>query len=436
VTLGSIPLVARVKDLLAQFEKSQFLSAERMAAAQRARLAPLLRHAHATTAFYPAHWGAAYAADGSAFARLPLLRRRDLQERYADIRSRALPAEHGRTEEGRTSGSSGTPVRVLKTEVTALYWRALTLREHLWHQRDFSGKLAVIRRHAGGKSGRNWGSSTQGLVATGPAVGLEPSAPLDAQLDWLAREAPAYLLTYPSLVGELARRALSRGLRLPSLKGVRTLGELLPQEVREACREAWGVGITDSYSSEELGYLALQCPSAEHYHVQSESVLLEVLDEDGRPCAPGRVGRVVVTALHNYATPLVRYELGDYAEVGAPCACGRGLPVLRRIVGRTRNMFVTAAGERFWPSFGSRSLGKVAPILQHQFVQKAHDLLEARLVTATPLGAEQEEELRKLILRELPAGVRVKFAYPARIERSAGGKFEDFKSEVAAQVAS
>jgi len=423
---------ARVKDLVAQLEKSQWLPPERMAQAQLARLAPLLSHAHATTGFYAAHWGKAFEGKSTALERIPLLRRRDLQERYDDICSRALPPAHGKTQEGRTSGSSGMPVRVLKTELTGTYWRALTLREHLWHKRDFSGKLAVIRRRAGDRSSSNWGTATHGLVATGPAVGFEPSAPLDAQLDWLTREDPAYLLTYPSLAGELARRSLARGLRLPSLKGVRTLGELLPPETREACREAWGVGVTDSYSCEELGYLALQCPGREHYHVQSEAVILEVLDDAGRPCKPGAVGRVVATALHNYATPLVRYELGDYAEVGEPCACGRGLPVLRRIVGRTRNMFVTAGGERFWPSFGSRSLNQVAPIVQHQFVQKAHDLVEARLVTGAPLGPGQEEALRQLILRQLPAGVRVEFAYPASIERSAGGKFEDFKSELAA----
>jgi phenylacetate-coenzyme A ligase PaaK-like adenylate-forming protein len=425
------PQAARVKDLVAQLEKSQWLPPERMAQAQLARLAPLLRHAHATTAFYPVHWGKAFDGKSAALERLPVLRRRDLQERYDDIRSRAVPAAHGKTAEGRTSGSSGMPVRVQKTELTGIYWRAFTLREHLWHRRDFSGKLAVIRRRAGDKSSGNWGSATLGLVATGPAVGFEPSAPLDAQLDWLAREDPAYLLTYPSLAGELARRALARGLRLPSLKGVRTLGELLPPETREACREAWGVGVTDSYSCEELGYLALQCPEREHYHVQSEAVILEVLDDAGRPCMAGSVGRVVATALHNYATPLVRYELGDYAEVGESCGCGRGLPVLRRIVGRTRNMFVTASGERFWPSFGSRSLSEVAPIVQHQFVQKAHDLVEARLVTGSPLSAGQEEALRQRILRQLPAGVRVEFSYPARIERSAGGKFEDFKSELA-----
>ncbi|MCW5606054.1 MAG: hypothetical protein KIT18_16045, partial [Burkholderiales bacterium] len=141
---------------------------------------------------------------------------------------------------------------------------------------------------------------------------------------------------------------------------------------------------------------------------------------------------IVVTALHNFAMPLVRYEIGDYAEVGPPCPCGRGLPVLKRIIGRARNMLVTRDGKRLWPAFGSRRLAQIAPVLQHQFVQKSHDMMEARLVTVSPLTPEQERELRDHILSRLPAGFSVRFAYCESIPRSAGGKFEDFISEVVA----
>src|SRR6185295_14515719 len=99
----------------------------------------------------------------------------------------------------------------------------------------------------------------------------------------------------------------------------------------------WGVGVVDVYSSEECGQIALQCPEHEQYHVQSESVLVEVLDDEGRPCAPGTIGRVVLTTLQNFAMPLIRYDIGDFAEPGPACPCGRALPVLTRIVGRVRN---------------------------------------------------------------------------------------------------
>jgi phenylacetate-CoA ligase len=135
---------------------------------------------------------------------------------------------------------------------------------------------------------------------------------------------------------------------------------------------------------------------------------------------------VVVTALHNFAMPLLRYELGDYAVAGAPCRCGRGLPVLQRILGRVRNMLRLAGGERYWPMLGTRGFAHLAPVLQHQFVQTACDRLELRIVAARPLTSGEEAALREHVTRRLPAPMQVDIRCCADIPRSAGGKFEDF----------
>ncbi len=173
---------------------------------------------------------------------------------------------------------------------------------------------------------------------------------VDDQLAWLVRERPDYLLTHPTILDRLLRHSAETGVKPAGLKQVLTLSEILPPGLRDLCHELWGASIRDTYSSREVGYLALQCPEAQHYHLQSETVLVEILDAQGRRCAPGEVGRVVATPLHNVAMPLLRYDLGDYAEVGAEvgaeggtdagdaCRCGRGLAVVRRILGRRQNM--------------------------------------------------------------------------------------------------
>jgi phenylacetate-CoA ligase len=424
---------AAVLALLHQLEDSQWWPAERLEAEQNRQLDALLRYTWETVPFYREAWAGRYepaaTASREAFEDLPVLSRRSLQERYEALKSRSVPAAHGKAFEARTSGSTGAPVRVLKTDITGLFWNALTLRDHLWHRRDLGGKLAVIKR---GRAGRapSWGAATAGLVATGECVMRDVEADIEVHLDWLVAEKPGYLLTYPSIVVELARASLRRGIRLAGLLEVRTLAEGLGPDARALCREAWGVPLVDLYSAEETGYIALQCPQHEHYHVQAESVVVEILDERGQSCPPGQVGRVVVTDLHNFATPLVRYDIGDYAEVGAPCACGRGLPVLTRIAGRVRNMLVTADGKRFWPPLGSRRFFEVAPVLQVQVAQKEFDLLEARLVAAGPVDAAQEARLREMILAAMPPGMRLVFRYCDSIPRGAGGKFEDFVCEV------
>jgi phenylacetate-CoA ligase len=323
------------------------------------------------------------------------------------------------------------PARVRKTALTELLWRAFTVRDHRWHRRDLSGKLAAIRQGMEAAEGVGWGVATDSIMTTGTLATLPVGTDVRTQLEWLEKQRPDYLLTHPTNLAELAKQSLARGIRLPGLREARTRGEMLTQETRDLCREAWGVPVSDMYSANEVGYIALQCPEHEHYHVQAEGVLVEVLDEEGVACKPGGIGRIVVTMLHNFAMPLIRYEIGDYAEAGPPCPCGRGLPVLRRIVGRVRNVLVLATGERQWPSFATRGLDKIAPVLQWQFVQKDYDRIEARLVTAGPLTGEQEESLRRHFLSRLPAGFRLEFVYFDEIPRSAGGKFEYFISEVA-----
>jgi len=418
-----------------QLERSQWLAPARLLELQLRQLDILLRHAHRTVPYCRERWAGVYdpgvPLTADAFAALPILSRQELQAHSEAMCSADPPAAHGKGGYARTSGSSGRPVKVLKSGLTELMWRAFGLREHLWHRRDFSGKLAAIRQGVPQGEAEGWGAATEAL-ATGRSATLPVGTDVRTQLEWLKQQKPDYLLTHPTNLAELARQSLKCGIRVPGLREVRTRGEMLPRETRDLCRKAWGIPVTDVYSSNEVGYIALQCPDHEHYHVQSEGIMVEVLNAQGKACNPGEIGRIVVTLLHNFAMPLVRYEIGDYAEAGPPCSCGRGLPVLSRIMGRVRNVLILASGERFWPSFAAHDIDRIAPVLQYQFVQKDYGLVEARLVTAGPLTESQEEALRRHFLGRLPAGFELRLVYCDEIPRSAGGKFEYFVSEVAA----
>ena len=424
---------AQVLGLLQQFEDSQWLGPDALEALQLEQLDALLRHAWASVPFYRERWQGRYdpgkALTMERFRALPLLTRRDLQTGFDALRSGAVPETHGEIFEAATSGSTGAPVRVLKTALSAIFWNALTLRDHAWHRRDLSGKLAAIRTSVTEGRASNWGAATHGLVETGPVAILDVERERDEQLRWLEREQPDYLLTHASSALSLARRSLAIGAPL-RLREVRTFGDLLDPATPEACAQAWGARVTDTYSAIETGYLALQCPGRRHYHVQSEAALVEVLDAAGRPCRAGEVGRVVLTMLHGFAMPLIRYAIGDFAGVGEACPCGRGLPVLDRIAGRTRNLMRTADGRTYWPYLGSVELAHIAPVRHHQFVQKSFDLVEARLIVDAPLTAGQEQAVRALFEPHLPAGIRLQIAYVESFPGSAGGKFEYFVSEV------
>jgi phenylacetate-CoA ligase len=452
VTWPAIPAPhgAALLSLLFQLEQTQWWPAAEIARRQREQLRLLLRHARERVPFYATRLGdIADPPDEDAWwegwRRIPPLRRAEIQAADATgaLLAETLPPGHGECRAVHTSGSTGAPIRAVRSELWELIWSAFAVRDHLWHRRDLGGTLAAIRDSGAGVApypdgarAEGWSHEGAAILRTGPMASLNVATPVAQQAEWLQRQAATYLATHPSLALRLAEHCRERSLRLPALRQVITVAETLGPEVRRACRVAWDVPVIDIYSTREAGHLALQCPAQEAcYHVQAEGVLVEVVDGAGRPCRPGEIGRVLVTPLHNFAMPLIRYEIGDYAEPGEPCPCGRGLPVLRRILGRRQNMLILPSGEERWPLLSSADvaalLAAAPPIRQYQLVQRALERIELRLAVARPLSGAEEAALTDWVRRKFRHPFAVSFAYFDELPPNAAGKFEDFLSEVA-----
>lgn len=405
---------------------------------QLEQLEALLAHAAATVPFYrdrlatlmPLKPGSLTLAD---FTDIPVLRRNDIQNHTAAMQSTALPPGHHPTGNIETSGSTARPITVTTTRLTGLFFSALNLRYHAWFERDFAGTLAVIlaqsterlKKKDPGKAGR-WSP----FGASGPAHTLDVRTPVRQQLDWLKDTDPQYLLTYPSNLDALLRQAAEDGLRLLSLRQVSTMGEMLNPATRDHLQRVWGVPLSDCYSSQETGIIAIQCPHHGHYHLQAENLFVEIIGDDDKPVPLGGSGRLIITDLHNLAMPLIRYEVGDLAERGPPCECGRPLPVINRILGRQRNMLRLPDGDRMWPSFPADLFTAVAAVRQFQLVQKTLNSIEVRLVVDGTFGPAQEMLLRRSLQERLGHPFDIDFTVVGEISRSKGGKFEDFISDV------
>ena len=433
---------AQLLSLAQQLEQSQWWPPELMRRHQFRQLSRLLDHAYRTVPFYAVRLDAAGYRPGQEVTEpfwrsLPTLRRSELQDAGPALEAKEVPAGHGGVGRDSTSGSTGTPVQIVKTRLAHLMWLAVTLRDEIWQRRDFRLKLGIIRRDPENRAFPpdglrlpNWGPPVGALFSTGPCAMVDTRATIEEQAAWLLRERPDYLYSFPSIIKELARWFRSTGTEPPPLRRVRTFGEVVGPDLRELCREVFGVGVSDLYSAVDAGYLGTQCPDHEHHHVPAEMVHLEVLDGAGRPCGPGEMGRVVVTPLHNFAMPLLRYEIGDIAEVGPPCSCGRGLPVLARVLGKTRDVIVLPSGERRFAFMGTKGIAKFPTLQQIQVVQKTVHDLEVRLVTRGPFGAENEAKLTAVLREALGDHFAIVYTYHGDIPRSASGKYFDFVSEV------
>lgn len=425
-----------LRALFEEIERAQRLPATEVQRRQFAQLGRLAEHAagaspHFRVRLDGAGLDAADLAHADGLRRLAPLTRRDIQSAGDALFCRQVPKGHLPLATTQTSGATGEPVVVRRSAPTRAVWAAMTLRQHAWFGHDHAGRFASIRATVDRVVElEDWGPPANRLHRTGPALGLPVGLDTGEMLDRLDAFRPNLLLVMPTTLADFVR-SWRAGRAVPvGLTHVETTGETVPDELRRGLAEVAGLRIDDTYSSQEVGNIAMQCPESGLYHVMAEAVMVEVVDESGRPCGDGEVGRVVVTDLLNFATPLIRYDIGDYAEVGPACPCGRGSPTLRRIVGRERNMVVKPDGSRHWPMVGFHRFRDIAPIRQYQMIQQTTTGIEVRLVAPRPLTAAEEAELAELIRASLGHPFELAFRYfDDELPRGPGGKFEEFLRE-------
>jgi phenylacetate-CoA ligase len=151
---------------------------------------------------------------------------------------------------------------------------------------------------------------------------------------------PDYVIGYTSSLATIAGELTRLELRLSKpVKAIVTIAETLSPARRRVIEEYFGgAPIINRYGLREFGWwVAQSCrESPDHFHVNTELAVCEIVRNDGSPCNAGETGRVVITDLHNYARPFIRYDTGDLASMsGEPCPCGRGFPLMGAIEGRS-----------------------------------------------------------------------------------------------------
>ncbi|OOZ40207.1 hypothetical protein BOW53_08535 [Solemya pervernicosa gill symbiont] len=438
---------SQMLSLLYQMEQSQWFDPATLEKQQLQQAKILLQHAYSSCDHYRTILDEqAINPDDinsmQAWRTLPILKRTTVQESKDRLLSNSTPKSHGRISSGNTSGSTGQPLTYHKTELSQLIWKAHTVRDHLWHRRDFSKKIAYIRdmqkqrsRFSEGVLIPGWGPVTNAIYETGPSAIMDSSTPIEQQCRWLIETDPTYLLSYASNLEAIANWFKLNNHTLPSLQEALSFGELLKPDTRSLYRDLFEASVSSTYSSNEIGYLALQCHEKGSYHVQTESVLLEIVDSEGEPCLPGEVGRVIVTPLHNFAMPLIRYEIGDYAELATPCSCKRGSPTISQVMGRERNMLRLPDGSSQWPSLNSEFRGVLLSLIttpRFQVVQTELRKLELRIETSQSLPPSGEERIREALNKSIGEqyAYSIKLHYLNSGELSNNHKLEDFRSEL------
>lgn len=380
---------------------------------------------------------------------LPVLTRSDTQEHGERLRAGRLPEGHKISRETTTSGSTGQPVTILHSALSGMMFALLKQRQLRWARFDPMGRLAMIRppqdlpsSSDGERLGEgetiqlnSWAVQVGAYFESGQVLGFSTRNSLESQMDWLEHHRPDYLLGQSAELEHLALGFQDRPA-FDCLQAILAVTQQLMPEMQQRIERTFSAPVYENYGFNEIGIVATRCREGGRYHVNTEHCLVEIVDDEGNPCAPGRRGHLLATTLTNLAMPLLRYDSGDMAEaVDGPCPCGRTLPAFGAIHGRYRRIADLPENTfEFWSAL-RRALGDMPeelskPMRQYQVHQCRDGSYELRLVTADDLAPAFHERIRKeWEATGAPEPPPLKILVVDRIPRPPGGKFQDFTSD-------
>jgi len=421
--------VALASDLL-RLRRSQWYPRERLLELQRRRLADQLQFARGSVPFYRHAWPPDPLArlQAGRFADLPLIRREQIQ---ADPRS--FLSELGDASTWHTSLTSGSTGRPLESYFDRDCWRrvkyALKLRRLFACGWKPGNRLIVVeavparerRRYANAHS---LPAERELAWLLGSRELLSLFDPPESHIEFYQSYRPQFIYAPPSYLASLARLWTAEQRERVPLRALMTSGEWMHPAARERIADAFEAPILDVYGSTEFKEVAWQCPEQRALHINMESVLVEVVDEQGVPVPIGHPGEIVLTTLQNRAMPMVRYATSDRGILSdALCPCGRESLSLESIEGRTVDEIRLAGGRSVSPYALTTALESCADLAQYRVVQEGASMLS---VEASYVGSREHREVERRILRALRGVVgtapEIRVTFRDRLTQEPSGK--------------
>lgn len=244
---------------------------------------------------------------------------------------------------------------------------------------------------------------------------------------------PRMLFGYPSALGRIARHAESRKQRMDDLdiRVAFVTSERLYEEQREAIARVFGCRVANGYGGRDAGFIAHECPQG-GMHITADDVIVELVGADGEPVPEGQPGEIVVTHLATRGFPFIRYRTGDVAlRDGRACACGRTLPLLKEIQGRTTDFVVASDGTVMHGLALIYIVRDLAGVASFKVVQESLRHTRVQLVVDERFDRGACDGIVAGFKKRLGDGVNVTLEFVPHIAQEASGKFRYVVSKVA-----
>ncbi len=425
---------------LREYERNQWLDPEQLQALQWRRLKALLAHCYREVPYYREQWrGLGVTPDDirdlADYARLPVLTKRDIRENFdrliaAPYRDRMLYKA--------TGGSTGEPLRLGYTRESYERRVAVMWRGYGWAGATLGRRALFLWGGAVGDPSRKALLKDRLYHAALHRRVLNSFRMRDDNLAEFAEAVAAYrpevIVSYVGPIVRLAQWMSRNGRRVAGVQSVLGAAEALHDFQRPIIEDAFpGARAYNTYGCREVMLIASECEHREGLHVNADHLVVEL----HRPSAgaDGETGELAITDLSNYGMPFIRYLNGDvatraHAGEDRPCACGRGLPRLKRVEGRKLDAIRTPAGHVLPGEFFPHMLKDVPGLRRFQIVQQRLDSFRLSIVPGPEFGPEQEAYVRREIAKVLGESAQVDLRLVDDIPLTATGKFRVTVSEL------
>jgi phenylacetate-CoA ligase len=422
--------------MLREMEAADRLPADELDALQRTKLREFVKYTESHVPFVRNRLADAglKASDINGpedLRRLPLMTKADVRNHRADLRSNLS----GSLREFATGGSTGEPLifdlakRRIASQVAnrqrVSRWWGLSIGD-----REFAlwGSPIELTRQERLRGLRDR------LLRTRLFSAFEMDENVMSRyLDALETGAWRQVFAYPSALYLLCLHARKQGrnLRRLGIKAAFVTSEVLFPYQRELISDTLNCPVANGYGGRDSGFISHECPQG-GMHIMADAMIVEIVDDQGRAIPPGTVGQIVVTDLYSHEVPFLRYVTGDLGSMARRrCACGRTLPLLESIEGRSNDSIVTPDGRTMNALSMVYPLRELAGIEQFRICQQRPDRFHVQIVRNDNFTRQAEEQLRQRWNQLFRSQLEITFEYVSSLPRDKSGKLRHVVSDIA-----
>lgn len=418
----------RTLSWLNEYRRDQWLSPEQIADLQWKRLRRLIEHCYREVPYYRNLWTGCGMEPGDIrgledYAKLPVLTKRDIREHFEELQAESW---RGRLLFKATGGSTGEPLRFGYTRESNDRRTAVMWRGYEWAGSRMGRRTLFLWGGAVGDPSRAHKAKDRLYNAAFARRIVNSFGMTEANMseyaDAIDRYRPEVIVAYVGPIVRLAQWMLDTGRRVHRPASIIGAAEALHEFQRDILQRAFGCPAYNTYGCREFMLIASECEQRRGLHVNADHLVVE-LRESGEAGPGEHGGELVITDLFNFGMPFVRYVNGDMATATKEhCACGRGLPMLKRVDGRVLDALRTPDGRVLPGEFFPHMLKDVDGVARFQVVQRKMDCLDLAIVRGDGFDDSALQYIRRETAKVLGDSVRLDVRFVDDIPLTASGK--------------